>query len=817
MKKELGWLISTLFLFVCLVTVAWSQPSGFTRDFETGNLWGWQKTGNAFNNQPTFKDNPTARHRGEPSNHQGEYWIGTFENYQGRPGQVPGRIQGDLPTGTLTSSPFKVSFDYVDFLVGGGKGPATRVELLVLDPIEQTFVSRRTASGANSETMHRVRWDVSEFRGRMARIRVVDASSGPWGHINADDFRFYSKLKPLVPHLPVLPGIQPSSVRIIKGEKATFKTKGPFPQGAFYWIDPRGHRVKGPVLEVDTSLLNPGTYKIALWRENVFSSLAHVSKPAVATLIVLPPKVHYRLRVTAYPQNVEENGQVRFKAHLLPESPTATYRFNTGDGTVTGWTSQGFFVHKYTKPGTYTATAQARVGENTEVPGNAVYITVSPTHYTLEIRASKKRAEPGEMVGLRAFLSPKRPQARYEWVINPGQIRLAGNGNVLRYRFQREGDFSVLCRAYLYGKQIAVSNVVNVKVAISQPPPRIEILPKSRTAVKGERVRFTARIFPGGNQTQRLSWLTTFCEVSGSHCEVNTGNLEPGSHKIQAEVTDRYGRRAEAEALLRVVPVPRKVVLAVKPQMTTAGKDVQFFATVKPAVHGARYRFVFGDNTPSQWQEAGFTKHSYRRPGRYCSFVEASLKDGKTITSSKVCLEISRAPSYRVQVGANKRNVAPGDEISFRAVFEPPTPDILYRFDFGDGHVRQWSKDSKTVHRYDAPGTYYVKVIARGPETGRIESDKLEIKVRESGRYWWLLVLLIPALYLPYRVWKGRSSGSKKDKTAPGASVFRINAEKDLGSQEISCREAQFLSGTEISITTVKDLGTQEISGETQQ
>lgn len=33
-------------------------------------------------------------------------------------------------------------------------------------------------------------WNVSEFIGRSARIRLVDASGGGWGHINFDDVKF---------------------------------------------------------------------------------------------------------------------------------------------------------------------------------------------------------------------------------------------------------------------------------------------------------------------------------------------------------------------------------------------------------------------------------------------------------------------------------------------------------------------------------------------------------------------------------------------------------------------------------------------------
>lgn len=157
---------------------------GINWDFESGNLRGWKSTGNAFNTQPTYGDNPTARHRGQPSHHQGNYWIGGFEN---RSTQLdpPGRVQGDGPQGTLTSEPFTITRSTISFLIGGGCNIRTeRVELI----IDGQVVLQ--ATGKCTETMKRLRWDVSQHIGRTAQIRLVDASGGGWGHINFDDLKF---------------------------------------------------------------------------------------------------------------------------------------------------------------------------------------------------------------------------------------------------------------------------------------------------------------------------------------------------------------------------------------------------------------------------------------------------------------------------------------------------------------------------------------------------------------------------------------------------------------------------------------------------
>ena len=84
-----------------------------------------------FNNQPTFGDNPTARNRGQPSNHQGDWWIGGYENRPSKEVEAGG-IQGDSTKGTLTSPRFRIIGKNISFLIGGGCDMiVVRAELLV--------------------------------------------------------------------------------------------------------------------------------------------------------------------------------------------------------------------------------------------------------------------------------------------------------------------------------------------------------------------------------------------------------------------------------------------------------------------------------------------------------------------------------------------------------------------------------------------------------------------------------------------------------------------------------------------------------------
>ncbi|XP_031560698.1 sushi, von Willebrand factor type A, EGF and pentraxin domain-containing protein 1-like [Actinia tenebrosa] len=150
-------------------------------DFEN-SIDHWTKTGTAFNNQPTYGDNPRFRNR-ESAQQQGNWWIGGAEN-RPSPSHPAGQIQGDGPTGTLTSPTFQITGKSLSFLIGGGCDVTkVRVELL----IDGLVVKRET--GRCFESMERRCWDVSEYQGKVAQVRLVDQSTGSWGHINFDDLR----------------------------------------------------------------------------------------------------------------------------------------------------------------------------------------------------------------------------------------------------------------------------------------------------------------------------------------------------------------------------------------------------------------------------------------------------------------------------------------------------------------------------------------------------------------------------------------------------------------------------------------------------
>jgi hypothetical protein len=164
-------------------------------DFEKGTLENWTAQGNAFRFQPTKGANIRSRRSSMPFNYQGEYWVGTSQKYQGRPGEVRGTKKGDRPNGTLTSLPFVIKKDRIGFLIGGGRSRVDKKPVRESVALEVNGEIVKETSGKNRETMELQVWEVARWKGQLARIIITDSAvrGSGWGHINADWFHYYQE------------------------------------------------------------------------------------------------------------------------------------------------------------------------------------------------------------------------------------------------------------------------------------------------------------------------------------------------------------------------------------------------------------------------------------------------------------------------------------------------------------------------------------------------------------------------------------------------------------------------------------------------
>lgn len=158
-----------------------ARPDILFEDFE-GGLGRWTREGKAFERspRPSFHHQPLAGHRGKGL-------ADSFLN-DGEPGALA--TASDEPTGRLVSEPFTIRRRGIRFLIGGGRHPDRTAARLLVDGR-----SVRSATGANSERLSSHVFRVEDLEGREARIEIVDAHSGGWGHVLVDHIVFTDDLR----------------------------------------------------------------------------------------------------------------------------------------------------------------------------------------------------------------------------------------------------------------------------------------------------------------------------------------------------------------------------------------------------------------------------------------------------------------------------------------------------------------------------------------------------------------------------------------------------------------------------------------------
>jgi len=158
--------------------------------WQGGSYGDWVVEGTAFGPSPVDRDKLPERL--SPANPKRRFFVNTHEARQGEDSPT-----ADRHVGTLTSPPFKVARNYLNFRIGGGNHPGETCLNLLLDG---KIV--RTETGRDSSVLRPISWDVREFAGMDAVLQIVDKHTGGWGHVSVDS--------PVLSDAPPPPDVPPS-------------------------------------------------------------------------------------------------------------------------------------------------------------------------------------------------------------------------------------------------------------------------------------------------------------------------------------------------------------------------------------------------------------------------------------------------------------------------------------------------------------------------------------------------------------------------------------------------------------------------------
>jgi hypothetical protein len=143
-----------------------------TYNFESGNLQGWTQVGDAFSAGDVTSD--------------ACYWVECFSfNREGNFHLWGYKVGGDAQTGELRSPVFRLAGNgKITLLLGGGNN----VDLLYVGLVDSvTGAVLVKITGNDSEALSARILDGSAYLGRSVYLRVMDNSTGGFGHLNLDN------------------------------------------------------------------------------------------------------------------------------------------------------------------------------------------------------------------------------------------------------------------------------------------------------------------------------------------------------------------------------------------------------------------------------------------------------------------------------------------------------------------------------------------------------------------------------------------------------------------------------------------------------
>ncbi|KAA3614340.1 MAG: hypothetical protein DWQ01_01150 [Planctomycetota bacterium] len=155
-----------------------AAPDLVYEDFERADFGNWEVKGTAFGNGPLRRHQIPPRQKGlQPV---GEGFAGSHAVREGQDSKT-----ADAATGELLSPRFTIERDYLRFRIAGGDySQRTCLELLIQGKVVHRATGRR-------DSLFRVQaFDLRNWQGKNARLRILDAHDGPWGHIQVDHLVF---------------------------------------------------------------------------------------------------------------------------------------------------------------------------------------------------------------------------------------------------------------------------------------------------------------------------------------------------------------------------------------------------------------------------------------------------------------------------------------------------------------------------------------------------------------------------------------------------------------------------------------------------
>ena len=450
-----------------------------------------------------------------------------------------------------------------------------------------------------------------------------------------------------------------------------------------------------------------------------------------------------------------------------------SYRFDPGDGPMTGWLSKPEFDHAYRRMGVRRVTVEARDGDGAIGVG-AFNVTVVNVPPTAEVSVTPRAVKEGQPVAVQGSVGDTvSDMDGLQWRLD------LGDGNITDWKhrpvqrvthaYDRAGSYTVVLWA-IDGDGDTAS--AESRLEVTNEAPGLELSSSAVTVKEDEPVRLTAfatdTAYDLGNLT--LTWDLGDGTVlgPGGAAEVVHGYPRRGTYQVLVTVRDDDGAEAVASIAVKVENVAPEAVAAASPgtvlEDATVTLDASDSTDTPSDLANLSYEWDLGEGRRATGRAVNV---SWPESSRLTVILYVTDDDGAS-SEAYVQVEVrNRAPTALASVDRTEARV--GGSFRFTAYGLDDTPsdlaNLTVRWEMDDGAVLT---GPEAVHAYDEAGEYMVKLTVTDDDGARCEvyvavsvTEDVSVLSSPPVRYGIvilvLVVVVIAALLLMRERGKGRA------------------------------------------------------------
>ncbi len=416
-------------------------------------------------------------------------------------------------------------------------------------------------------------------------------------------------------------------------------------------------------------------------------------------------------------QNATKNQIVYFdgSGSYDPDGDPLTYKWDFGDGTSTGWQSYSNASHAYSQKGNFTVNLTVSDGIDKDLDSCIVQIN---NHAPVADAGSDQTTKVGQTVYFDGSGSydPDADTLTYKWDFGNGYNTGWQNNCNTSYIYNNSGNYSVTLTVSdgdLTDFDICIVKVSASGFVINQEPVADAGLDQNATV--GQTVYFDGSgSYDPDEDTLLYNWEFDDGTSSGwqNDWTVTHSYDIPGNYLVTLTVSDDSLTNDDT-CVIYVAQISGNhapVADAGPDQTTKVGQPVYFdgSGSYDPDEDTLTYKWDFGDEISTEWQNDWANTHSYNKPENY--LVTLTVSDG-LLSDKDTCIV------FVADITGNHAPLAdagPDQTVKIKQTvhFDGSNSididsDLLsFKWEFGDGALTNWQNDCNASHIYNEVGNF---------------------------------------------------------------------------------------------------------------